>query len=78
MAKLVLPNLGEGIEQATITFWFYKVGDQVKDKEDVVELTTDKATFNLPSPCAGKVTEIIYNEGDTVKVGDTIAVIEEA
>jgi len=77
MVKVTLPELGEGIEKATISFWYFKAGDTVQEKEDLVELATDKATFNLPSPCAGTVSEIMFQEGETVHVGDILAVIEE-
>jgi 2-oxoglutarate dehydrogenase E2 component (dihydrolipoamide succinyltransferase) len=77
MTKLVLPELGEGITKATVSFWFVKDGDRIKEKDDLVELTTDKATFNLPSPCSGIISEIIYHEGDSVEVGQALAVINE-
>ncbi|MFH1413556.1 MAG: lipoyl domain-containing protein [Candidatus Omnitrophota bacterium] len=76
MTKVVLPELGEGIEKATLSFWYFKVGEKVNEKDDLVELATDKATFNLPSPCSGTVAEIFFQEGDTVKPGDTLATIE--
>jgi pyruvate/2-oxoglutarate dehydrogenase complex dihydrolipoamide acyltransferase (E2) component len=77
MTKVILPELGEGIEKATVSYWFFKVGDYVKEKEDLVELTTDKATFNLPSPCCGVISEIFSQEGDTVDVGQALAIINE-
>lgn len=77
MTKVILPELGEGIEKATLTYWYFKVGEKVKEKVDLVELTTDKATFNLPSPSTGILTEVFFNEGDTVNVGEVLAVIEE-
>jgi pyruvate/2-oxoglutarate dehydrogenase complex dihydrolipoamide acyltransferase (E2) component len=77
MTKVILPELGEGIEKATLTYWHFKVGEKVEEKVDLVELTTDKATFNLPSPSTGVLTEIFFNEGDTVNVGEALAVIEE-
>ena len=58
MKQVILPELGEGIEGATVTFWYFKEGDAVKEKDDLVELATDKATFNLPSPCAGTLNQI--------------------
>jgi 2-oxoglutarate dehydrogenase E2 component (dihydrolipoamide succinyltransferase) len=76
MTKVTLPPLGEGIEKATVSYWFFKLGDSVKQGDDLVELTTDKATFNLPSPATGVLTEIILSEGETVKVGDTLGAIE--
>ncbi len=77
MTKVVLPELGEGIQKATISYWYFKQGDKVNEKDDLVELTTDKATFNLPSPCSGTLLEVIFNEGDTVNVGEVLAIIEE-
>ncbi len=77
MAQVVIPVLGEKIEKATVSYWFFKAGDRVKAGEDLVELATDKATFNLPSPVSGVLTEIICQEGDAVSVGQTVAVISE-
>lgn len=77
MIKVILPELGEGIEKATVTYWYFQEGDCIKEGDDLVEISTDKATFNLPSPATGKLTEILYEEGATVEVGETLAVIEE-
>ncbi len=77
MAKVVLPELSEGIEKATVSYWYFKEGERVKEKEDLVELTTDKATFNLPSPCSGTLLEVTVSEGDSARVGDILAVIQE-
>ena len=78
MKQVILPELGEGIEGATITYWYFKQGDAVKEKEDLVELATDKASFNLPSPCSGVLTKILLKEGDNVKVGEVLATIDES
>ena len=77
MIKVVLPELGEGITKATVSYWFYKDGETVKENDDLVELTTDKSTFNLPSPCSGVISEIMFSEGQTVNVGQILAVINE-
>ncbi|MFH0791554.1 MAG: lipoyl domain-containing protein [Candidatus Omnitrophota bacterium] len=77
MTKVVLPKLGEGIDKATVSYWYFKQGDKVNEKDDLVELTTDKATFNLPSPCSGTLSDVLLNEGETVNVGDTLAIIGE-
>ena len=77
MIKVVLPELGEGITKATVSYWFFKDGEKVQEKDDLVELTTDKSTFNLPSPCTGVISEIMYSEGDSVNVGQILAVINE-
>jgi len=78
MTKVVLPELGEGIDKAVVSYWYFKEGEKVNEKDDLVELTTDKATFNLPSPCSGTVSEIIFHEGDTVNVGEALAIIDES
>ncbi len=78
MIKVVLPELGENITKATVSYWFFKDGEMVKEKDDLVELTTDKSTFNLPSPCSGIISEIMYSEGDSVEVGQILAVINES
>lgn len=76
MTNVVLPELGEGIEKATVSYWYFQEGDKVNEKDDLVELTTDKATFNLPCPCSGKLSQVLLHEGDTVNVGETLAIIE--
>jgi len=77
MTKIVLPELGEGIDKATLSYWYYKEGEKVEEKADLVEMATDKATFNLPSPCSGTLSQIIIHEGDTARVGELLGVIEE-
>jgi len=76
MAKVVLPELGENITKATVSYWFFQVGQKVEEKQDLVELTTDKATFNLPSPSSGTLKQIFIQEGDTVNIGDVLAEID--
>ena len=78
MVKIILPELGEGIRKATVSYWYFKVGDKVTEKNDLVELITDKATFNLPSPAQGVLSEIIALEGEDVEAGATLGAIEES
>jgi pyruvate dehydrogenase E2 component (dihydrolipoamide acetyltransferase) len=77
MTKVILPELGEGIDKATVSYWYFKEGEKVNEKDDLVEITTDKATFNLPSPCSGMLSEIFFREGDSVNIGEMLAIIEE-
>lgn len=77
MAKLILPELGEGIEQAIVSYWHFKEGDKVEEGEDIVEMATDKATFNLPAPSSGILTKIYFEEGENITVGGIIAEINE-
>jgi pyruvate dehydrogenase E2 component (dihydrolipoamide acetyltransferase) len=76
MTEVHLPELGEGITKATVTYWFYQEGEKVNEKDDLVELATDKATFNLPSPCSGTLTQVLFHEGDAVNIGEVLAIIE--
>lgn len=78
MTKVYLPELGEGIEKATVSFWYCKEGQEVKEGEDLVEVATDKATFNVPCPATGVLAEILVQEGDSVNLGEPLAVIEES
>ena len=76
MQKVILPELGEGIEKAVVSYWYYQEGEKVTEKDDLVELATDKATFNLPSPATGTLTQKFFREGDSVNVGEVLAEIE--
>jgi len=76
MMDIKLPPLAEGVDKASISYWFKQPGDTVKEGEELVELVTDKATFSMPSPAAGKIKELLVSEGDSAKVGQSIAVIE--
>ncbi|MEW6008895.1 MAG: biotin/lipoyl-containing protein [Candidatus Omnitrophota bacterium] len=77
MKKVILPELGEGITKATVTYWHFQEGDSLKEGEDLVELATDKATFNLPSSATGKLSKILVEEGVSVEVGSALAEIQE-
>lgn len=76
MAKIILPELGEGIDKATVAFWHFNAGDQVKEGDDLVELVTDKATFNVPAPKSGVLKQILVAEGKDASVGSALGVIE--
>lgn len=75
--EVKLPFLAEGVESCTVLFWHVAEGDHVEEGDDLVEMQTSKAVFNVPSPCAGTVTEILAGEGDEVRVGDAFCIIEE-
>lgn len=76
MANVPLPELGEGIEKATVSYWLIEVGKEVKEGDDLVEMATDKAVFNVPSPAAGILKEIVAQDGAEVKVGETLAILD--
>ena len=72
-----LPELGENIEGGDVLRVIVKAGDTIKKDQAVLELETDKATIEVPSSAAGVVKEVKIKQGDKVKVGQTIFVIEE-
>lgn len=76
MAELKLPELAEGVNEAVVSFWHRKEGDDIKDGDEIVEMATDKAAFNVPSKSSGVLKRIVAKEGDTVKVGGVLAIIE--
>jgi 2-oxoglutarate dehydrogenase E2 component (dihydrolipoamide succinyltransferase) len=80
MAKveLIMPKLGESIIEATILAWNKKVGDKIELDENVLTIATDKVDTDVPSPVAGVLAEILYQDGSTVGVGKAIAYIETA
>ncbi|ADE40078.1 2-oxoglutarate dehydrogenase complex dihydrolipoyllysine-residue succinyltransferase [Candidatus Puniceispirillum marinum] len=73
---IIVPTLGESVSDATIARWIKKAGDTVAADEPVVELETDKVTLEVPSPVAGKLSELVVAEGDTVEVGAVLARVE--
>jgi pyruvate dehydrogenase E2 component (dihydrolipoamide acetyltransferase) len=79
MAKqeLVMPQMGESITTGTITKWHKKVGDKVELDEILFEISTDKVESEIPSPFEGRITELLFDEGDTIDVGKVIAYIED-
>jgi len=73
---LRLPDIGEGIAEGEILKWLVKEGDNVNEEQPLVEVMTDKVNVQIPSPWTGKVTRILAKEGETVKVGQVILVID--
>jgi multifunctional 2-oxoglutarate metabolism enzyme len=70
---IITPTGGESVTEGTILEWSVKVGDTVRDGDTVVELSTDKVDMELPAPATGTITEILFEEGATVTVGQVIA-----
>jgi pyruvate dehydrogenase E2 component (dihydrolipoamide acetyltransferase) len=71
-----LPDIGEGVTEGEIVGWLVKVGDDVNEGQDMVEVMTDKATVTIGAPKAGRVLEIRGSEGETVPVGSVLVVLE--
>ena len=76
--SLKVPTIGESITEATLGAWKHAEGDYVAVDEPLVEVESEKATFEVPSPGAGILRKILRKAGDTVTVGEVIAEIEPA
>ena len=75
--NVVMPPLGEGAgDECTVSFWHVEEGEKVAKDAPLVEMATDKAVFDVPSPVSGTVVTILAKEEEVVKVGTRIAVIE--
>lgn len=74
--EVMLPAMGEGIIEATITKWLVKEGDKVEEDDPIVEVATDKVDTEIPSPGNGIISSFAFKEGDVPKVGDLLALIE--
>ncbi|MCP5059231.1 MAG: 2-oxo acid dehydrogenase subunit E2 [bacterium] len=77
MYSFRLPDIGEGVVEAEVVAWRVAVGDVVELDQILVELMTDKANVEIPSPAAGKVTSLPYAEGDIVPVGEVLIEIDD-
>ncbi|MBE2279792.1 MAG: 2-oxoglutarate dehydrogenase, E2 component, dihydrolipoamide succinyltransferase [Ignavibacteriaceae bacterium] len=76
--NIPMPKMGESVTEGTIIKWHKKPGDTVKKDEIIFEISTDKVDTEIPSPDAGVIIEILRNEGDTVPVGEFVAVLATA
>lgn len=76
--NVLMPQMGESIQEGTVTKWHKKVGDKVQREEVLFEISTDKVDTEIPSPTDGVLLEVLAKEGDTVKVNTVVAVIDTA
>ncbi len=72
-----LPELGEGIKSADVVSVLVKVGDVIKKDQGVIEIESEKASAEVPSSVAGRVTEVRVKEGDKIKPGQVLITVEE-
>ncbi|HEY2931287.1 MAG TPA: dihydrolipoamide acetyltransferase family protein [Acidobacteriota bacterium] len=72
-----LPDIGEGVVEGEIVSWLVKEGDAVHEDQPLVEVMTDKATVEIPSPREGVIVRRVGSEGEIVRVGATLVVIDE-
>lgn len=67
-----LPDIGEGLHEAEIVGWLVKVGDEVKENDNIVEVQTDKAVVEISAPVSGRIEKFGAEPGEPVKVGETL------
>lgn len=75
LVDVVMPKMGESLQEGTILKWLKQSGDKVERDEMILEISTDKVDTEVPSPVGGVIAEILAAEGDTVEVGTVIAKI---
>lgn len=75
---LILPQLGNGVDDASVEEWLVAVGDRVQEHDPVVTIATDKATSELESPVTGTLAVILAGSGVEVEVGAVLAEFEAA
>ena len=75
--QIIVPSLGESVTEATVSKWLKQVGETVDADEPVVELESDKVNLELPSPISGTLSKISVKEGDIVKVGALLGLVNE-
>lgn len=73
--KVLVPLLGEGVEEVTVTKWLKKEGDSVNELEPLLEVNTDKVDTEIPAPASGTILKILAEEGAPAKVGAVLAFI---
>jgi len=75
--EVKLPDLGEDAgDVATVAFWYVDPGQTVEEGDELVQMLTDKAAFDVPSPVAGEVKELLADEDQEVQVGSALCRIE--
>src|SRR6267142_1888792 len=74
--EVKLPDIGEGVAEGEIVRWLVKVGDRVREDQPLVEVMTDKASVEIPSPRTGVIFALLAEEGQVVNVGATIVAID--
>jgi pyruvate dehydrogenase E2 component (dihydrolipoamide acetyltransferase) len=77
MYEFTLPDIGEGLSEAELLEWIVRVGDRVREGDDVAMISTDKVNVDLTSPATGVVSELMGEPGDVIRVGTLIMRIED-
>ena len=71
-----MPRVGETVDEVYLVSWNKSVGDEIAIGESLMEVETDKATVEVPSPISGRIVELLFNEGDEITTGSNIVICE--
>lgn len=71
-----MPRVGETVDEVYLVNWHKKVGDEISIGDNLMDVETDKATVEVPSPIAGRIVETFFTDGDEIKTGAPIAIVE--
>jgi pyruvate dehydrogenase E2 component (dihydrolipoamide acetyltransferase) len=74
--EVVMPRMGETVDEGTVNLWHKALGDQVTEGEPLLEIGTDKVDTDIPAPVSGILAEVRVAEGETVPVATVLAVIQ--
>jgi pyruvate dehydrogenase E2 component (dihydrolipoamide acetyltransferase) len=76
--EFIMPDIGEGLADVEVAEWLVKIGDTVEENQPIAEVETDKAFVTMPAPATGKIVAFAAQEGERVKVGELLLVMETA
>jgi pyruvate dehydrogenase E2 component (dihydrolipoamide acetyltransferase) len=74
--EVVMPRMGETVDEGTVNVWYKAQGDQVSEGEPLLEIGTDKVDTDIPAPASGTLAQVKVPADETVPVGTVLAVIE--
>jgi pyruvate/2-oxoglutarate dehydrogenase complex dihydrolipoamide acyltransferase (E2) component len=75
--QVLMPQLGESVDEGTISKWLIKIGEEIKEYDPLLEVNTDKVDSEIPSPASGTLLAILVAEGTVVNAGTLLAWIGE-
>jgi glutaconyl-CoA/methylmalonyl-CoA decarboxylase subunit gamma len=71
-----MPRVGETVDEVYLVSWNKSIGDEITIGESLMEVETDKATVEVPSPISGRIVELLFKEGDEITTGSDIVICE--
>ena len=77
MTEVILDQLTDDMEEATVRHWYREEGDTVEEGDDLVDVVSEEGTFKIAAPRAGVLGQVYFSEGEPVSVGDVLCEIEE-